>query len=94
MPRFKPGDRVRIIATETVFAGVEGVVEHVKVQPRNLSQLDSYTLRFSWGEVQVFWDAQLEAIENKNGWTQNLLRLHKSLAALLRPLKQFLAASS
>jgi hypothetical protein len=65
MPRFKPGDRVRITATETVFAGVEGVVEHVKVNPRNITQLDSYTLRFSWDEVQVFWDAQLEATENK-----------------------------
>jgi hypothetical protein len=66
MPRFKPGDRVRIIATESVFTGVEGVVEQVKVHPRNLTQLDSYTLRFSWDEIQVFWDAQLEATENKN----------------------------
>jgi hypothetical protein len=66
MPRFKPGDCVRITATESVFAGVEGVVEHVKVHPRNITQLDSYTLRFSWDEVQVFWDAQLEATENKH----------------------------
>jgi hypothetical protein len=66
MPRFKPGDRVRIIATESIFAGVEGVVEQVKVHPRNITQLDSYTLRFSWDEIQVFWDAQLEATENKH----------------------------
>jgi hypothetical protein len=65
MPRFKPGDCVRITATETVFAGVEGVVEHVKVHPQNITQLDAYTLRFSWDEVQVFWDAQLEATKNK-----------------------------
>ena len=38
MPRFKSGDRVRITAIETVFAGVEGVVEHVKVHPRNIAQ--------------------------------------------------------
>jgi len=66
MPRFKPGDSVRITATESVFAGVEGVVEQVKVNPRNITQLDSYTLRFSWDEVQVFWDAQLEPIEKKH----------------------------
>ena len=66
MPRFKPGDHVRITATETVFAGVEGVVEHVKLHPRNIPELDSYTLRFSWDERQVFWDAQLEPTENKH----------------------------
>jgi hypothetical protein len=65
MPRFKRGDRVRIAATESVFAGVEGVVEDVQLNPRNIPQLDSYTLRFSWGEMKVFWGAQLESIENK-----------------------------
>jgi hypothetical protein len=65
MSRFKPGDRVRITATESIFAGVEGMVEQVKVHPRNIPQLDSYTLRFSWGEMKVFWGAQLESIENK-----------------------------
>jgi hypothetical protein len=70
MPRFKPGDRVRITTAESIFAGVEGVVEQVKVHPRNIPQLDSYTLRFSWDEIQVFWDAQLEATENDSRRTR------------------------
>ena len=64
--RFKLGDRVRILSPEaSVFAGVEGVVEEIKQHPRNLTQLDSYTLRFSWGKKQVFWDAQLDPVADK-----------------------------
>jgi hypothetical protein len=60
--RFKPGDRVRIVETvgSSVFAGVEGVVDDVKPHPRNLSQLDSYIVLFSWGEKKSFWGAELE----------------------------------
>jgi hypothetical protein len=78
MPRFKLGDRVRITATDSVFAGVEGVVEHVKVHPRNITQLDSYTLRFSWDELQVFWDAQLEATETNHRLNSNPSETAKS----------------
>ena len=66
MSRFKPGDPVQVIPTEgSLFAGVQGIVEQVKVNPRKLTQLDSYTVRFSWGETQAFWDAQLESAEEK-----------------------------
>jgi hypothetical protein len=60
---FKPGDRVRIMApVGSVFAGSEGTVESVKPHPRHLSELDSYTVLFTWGETQTFWGAQLERI--------------------------------
>jgi hypothetical protein len=61
MARFKPGDRVRIAANgASPFVGLQGVIDDVKAHPRNLSQLDSYTVLFAWGEKQSFWDAQLE----------------------------------
>ncbi len=61
MARFKPGDRVRVLPTVTSpFVGLDGVIDEVKPHPRNLTQLDSYTVRFNWGEKQTFWDAQLE----------------------------------
>jgi hypothetical protein len=66
MPRFKPGDRVRIIPTTTSsFAGADGVIDDVKPHPRDLTQLDSYTVRFAWGEKHSFWDAQLEAVPQR-----------------------------
>jgi len=65
--RFKLGDRVRILAPKaSVFADVEGIVEEIKQNPRNLTQLDSYTLRFNWGEKRVFWDAQLAPVGDKD----------------------------
>jgi hypothetical protein len=65
--RFKPGDRVRILKTVgSVFAGVEGVVDNVKPHPRNLSQLDSYTVLFTWGETKTFWGAELEPIADNH----------------------------
>ena len=64
--RFKLGDRVRILSPKSsLFVGVEGIVEEIKQNPRNLTQLDSYTLRFNWGEKQVFWDAQLAPVGEK-----------------------------
>jgi hypothetical protein len=63
MARFKPGDRVRILPTTgCVFSGVDGLIDEVKPHPRNLTALDSYTVRFAWGEKQTFWDAQLEPV--------------------------------
>jgi len=60
-PLFKIGDRIRIVASAgSLFAGVEGVVDNVKPHPRNLSQLDLYTVLFGWGEKKTFWGAQLE----------------------------------
>jgi len=89
MPRFKPGDRVRITSTASVCAGVEGVVEQATMHPQNITQLDSYTLRF-WDEVQVFWDAQLEATENK----YSKLSEPHSLTVLLRAREQLSRPSS
>ena len=62
MSRFKPFDRVRILPNGSPFAGIDGVVSEVKLHPRNLVQLDSYTVIFDWGEKQTFWDAQLESV--------------------------------
>jgi len=63
MSQFKPGDPVRVVSHETsLFAGVQGVVDEVEANKRNLTQLDSYTVRFSWGEKQIFWGAQLESV--------------------------------
>jgi hypothetical protein len=63
MARFTIGDRVRIASSEaSAFAGAYGIVDGVVPNPRNITQLDSYTVLFSWGEKKTFWDAQLEAI--------------------------------
>jgi hypothetical protein len=63
MARFKSGDHVRILPTvASPFVGLEGVIEEVKPHPRNLTQLDSYAVLFTWGEKQTFWDAQLEPV--------------------------------
>jgi len=71
MARFTIGDRVRISSTETSgFAGVSGVIDGVIPHPRNITQLDSYTVLFSWGEKKTFWDAQLQAVTD-NRPTQN-----------------------
>jgi hypothetical protein len=68
MARFKPGDRVRVLPTvASPFVGLDGVIDEVKPHPRNLTQLDSYTVRFNWGEKQTFWDAQLEPAEVSHG---------------------------
>jgi len=66
MPRFKTGDHVRVLrTTDSAFAGVDGIVEEVKPHPRNLTQLDSYTVVYAWGERQTFWDAQLEPVTTR-----------------------------
>ena len=59
--RFKRGVRVRVLKTEgSAFAGAEGVVDEVKPNSKNLTELDQYLILFSWGERQAFWSAQLE----------------------------------
>jgi hypothetical protein len=71
MPRFTLGDRVRISSTETsAFAGAYGIIDGVVPHPRNITQLDCYTVLFSWGEKKTFWDAQLQAVAD-NRPTQN-----------------------
>jgi hypothetical protein len=72
MTRFKPGDAVRVVSNErSVFAGVQGIVAEVKPHPRKLPELDSYTLRFNWGETQTFWAAQLEPADEKPAQRRN-----------------------
>ena len=76
MARFTIGDRVRITSTEaSAFAGACGIIDGLVPNPRNITQLDSYTVLFSWGEKKTFWDAQLQAIAN-NRPTQNCADAH------------------
>jgi hypothetical protein len=71
MARFTIGDRVRILSTEaSAFAGAYGIIDGLVPHPRNITQLDSYTVLFSWGEKKTFWDAQLQAVAD-NRPTQN-----------------------
>lgn len=66
MHRFKTGDRVRISSTQgSAYAGTYGVIDGMVPHPRNISQLDSYTVLFSPGEKKTFLDVQLEAVANK-----------------------------
>jgi len=66
MPRFKPGDQVKVISSSSsMFSGVDGVIEEVTLNPKNLTQLDSYVVRFAWGERKKFWDAELELAETR-----------------------------
>jgi hypothetical protein len=66
MHRFKTGDRVRISPNQgSTYAGTHGVIDGIVPNSRNITQLDSYTVLFSWGEKKSFWDAQLEAVVDK-----------------------------
>ena len=61
MARFKPGDRVRVLSpADSIFAGADGIIEAATLHPRRITVLGSYTVVFSWGEKQTFWDGQLE----------------------------------
>ena len=67
MPRFKQGDRVRVLSSaDSVYAGTNGIIEDVKLHPRRITVLDSYTVVFAWGEKQTFWDAQLEPVSEQS----------------------------
>ena len=44
---------------------MHGIIDGLVPNPRNITQLDSYTVLFSWGERKPFWDAQLEAVADK-----------------------------
>ena len=67
MARFKPGDPVRVLSPpNSIYAGVNGIIEDVKLHPRRITVLDSYTVVFTWGEKQTFWDAQLEPFSERS----------------------------
>jgi hypothetical protein len=69
MARFTIGDRVRISSTDSsAFAGAHGIIDGVVPNPRNITQLDSYTVLFAWGEKKTFWDAQLEALADSRSY--------------------------
>jgi hypothetical protein len=64
MPRFRIGDRVKILATvKTSFAGLKGVVDLVEPHNGNVTILDRYIVVFEWGEKQSFFDVQLVKIK-------------------------------
>ena len=63
MPRFKLGDRVRIVPTEhTPFANLEATVQKIQLHDRGITTLDRYVVVLKWGEEQTFYDVQLEQI--------------------------------
>ena len=65
MPRFKIGDRVRILpGMATQFVNLQGIVRDFKPHNLNVTTLDRYMVMFEWGESQSFYDAQLAGIEN------------------------------
>ena len=67
MARFKPGDRVRVLSpAASIFAGADGLIQDVNLHPRRITVLDSYTVVFSWGEKQTFWDGQLEPLPEQS----------------------------
>ena len=58
--RFKVGERVKILPKDPgPFAGLEGTVEAIEPNPRDVAVLDRYVVVFEWGEKQTFYDAQL-----------------------------------
>ena len=60
MPRFKLRDRVKILSTvKTPFIDLEGTIQEVHGNDRDITALDRYTVIFEWGEKQVFYDVQL-----------------------------------
>ena len=62
--RFKAGDRVRIQPNDpSPFAGLEGTVEAIEPNSRDVVVLDRYFVVFEWGEKKPFYDAQLIKVE-------------------------------
>ena len=67
MPRFKVGDRVKILpVSATPFVGLEGTIDEVLPNNRDITMLDRYTVIFKWGEKQSFYDVQLAPAETYN----------------------------
>jgi len=67
MPRFKRGDRIRILANGgPLFEGLSADVVEVKPHTRD-SLLDSYLVIFPSGEKRLFLDAQLETTHEPDG---------------------------
>src|SRR5215831_17991700 len=70
MPRFKPGDVVRIAATEpTPFANLKATVQKIQLHDHGVTTLDRYVVVFEWGEEQTFYDVQLEQISKPSDET-------------------------
>jgi hypothetical protein len=66
--RFKQGDPVFVRPTGgSLFDGVHGVIQEVKPNPRNLTELDACIVVFAWGEKRAFWAAQLEPAPENAG---------------------------
>ena len=64
MPRYQIGDRIRILPEgATPFAGLEGLVQEVLPNDRNISTLHRYTVLFEWGERQTFYEVQLALVD-------------------------------
>lgn len=67
MPRFKIGDRIRILPTSpTPFEALQGTIDQVQPHDRDITILDRYTVVFDWGEKQSFFDAQLAHVKAPN----------------------------
>ena len=70
MPRFKPGDVVRIAPTEpTPFANLKATVQKIQLHDRGVATLDRYVVVFEWGEEQTFYDVQLQHISKPSDET-------------------------
>jgi hypothetical protein len=58
--RFKNGDRVKVRPEDPgPFAGLEGIIEAMEPNARDVAVLDRYIVVFEWGEKKPFYDAQL-----------------------------------
>ena len=63
MPRFRLGDRVRILPnTATPFVNLQGTIHDIQPHQLNVRTLDRYIVTFEWGERQPFYDAQLGTV--------------------------------
>ena len=68
MPRFKIGDRVKILPTmASPFVNLEGTIKEILPSDRNVSVLDRYNVVLPWGEEQSFYDVQLAVSEKQVG---------------------------
>ena len=62
-PRFNIGQRVIVRQNDpSSFSGLPAVIDDVQPNDRGVSVLDRYTVVFSWGEKQTFYEPQLEKV--------------------------------
>ena len=60
MTRYQVGDKIKVLPdVPTAFAGLEGVIQEIQPHQRGITTLDRYTVLFSWGERQIFYEVQL-----------------------------------